>query len=80
MIERKGTRQAYCLDGAGAQIFEDDHCGWSKFLAGEKMNEDDRPWDYDLGSREDFLKKVDPMKVNQKIVTDLRLLNLAERE
>lgn len=80
LIERKGMRKAYCLDGAGAQIFEDDHSGFIKLLSNKKLDDCDQPWDYSLTSKEAFLKKIDPTEFNQKIVTDLRLLTMAEKE
>lgn len=73
MIERPGTVVAYCLSGAGAFIYEDNHALYEDLLEGKPIDAVALPKDHPLLSRGEFLKKVDTDALNLLLQKSLQI-------
>lgn len=66
-VTRDSDRLAFVLDGKGEQIWEDDIDALWAFLGGEKLEEDEMPWDYVPGTVEGFVSGFNVGKADKAI-------------
>lgn len=70
----------YCLAGKGAQIFEDHHYGFDRFIEGKRLKKDDLPWDYQITTLKAFLAPIDPILTTELMLDGVEMNRIVKEK